>query len=132
MNQEWLLVFDNASGDPNTIGKFIPTGTRGNILFTSRIPMMGNLVSSPQARIEVDAMDEADAISLLLQSAMLDSSAPALAQPARAIATTLHCLPLAIDQAGAAIACNLCTIHDYLAIYASRRVDLLTFPSFEG
>ena len=31
----WLLIFNNADGDPNTISKYIPPGMRGNILFTS-------------------------------------------------------------------------------------------------
>ena len=132
MENEWLLVFDNADGDPNAVGKFVPTSTRGNVLFTSRNPTMGSLVPSSKARVEVDAMDEADAISLLLKSAMLDESPSDLTQPARAITTILYCLPLAIDQAGAAIASNLCTIHDYPEEYAARHRDLLTFPSFEG
>ena len=118
MEQEWLLVFDNADGDSNIVGQYLPTGARGNILFTSRNPTMGDHVSSPKARVEVDAMDEADAISLLLKSAMLDESSSELAQPARVIVKILNCLPLAIDQAGTAIAGNICTIHDYPALHA--------------
>ena len=33
---EWLLVFDNADGGPEVVEKFIPSGSQGNILVTSR------------------------------------------------------------------------------------------------
>ena len=33
---EWLLVFDNADGAPEVVEKFIPSGSQGNILVTSR------------------------------------------------------------------------------------------------
>ena len=132
IEQEWLLIFDNADGDPNHVSKYIPPGKRGNILFTSRNPMMGHHVPLSNARVEVDAMDVEDAIALLLKSAKLDDSPSDLSGPARVIVTTLYCLPLAIDQAGAAIFSNICTIHDYAEIYATRRCELLRFPSFEG
>ena len=77
-------------------------------------------------------MDEEDAIALLLKSAKLDDSPSDLIAPARAIVTTLYYLPLAIDQAGAAIFSNICSIHDYAQFYAIHRRELLTFPSFEG
>ena len=32
----WLLVFDNADGAPEVVEKFIPSGSQGNILVTSR------------------------------------------------------------------------------------------------
>ena len=132
IDQEWLLIFDNADGDPNHVGKYIPPGTRGNILLTSRNPMMDHHVPSPNARVEVDAMDEEDAIALLLKSAKLDDSPSDLTAPARDIVTMLYCLPLAIDQAGAAISSNMCTIHDYPQLYALHRCELLMFRSFDG
>ena len=42
IEQEWLLIFDSADGDPNHVGKCIPPGERGNILFTGRNPMIGH------------------------------------------------------------------------------------------
>ena len=132
IEQEWLLIFDNADGDLNHVGEYIPSGNRGNILFTSRDRMMGFYIPSPNALVEVDAMDEEDAIALLLKSANLDNSSSDLAAPARDIVTTLYCLPLAIDQAGAAISSNMCTIHDYPQLYGMHHHELLTSPSFEG
>jgi hypothetical protein len=40
IQHEWLLVFDNADGEPDVVAKFIPPGNRGNLLITSRNPDM--------------------------------------------------------------------------------------------
>ena len=133
-DHEWLLIFDNADGHAHSITKFLPPANRGNILITSRNPMMARHVSSPEARVVVDAMDEDDAVSLLLKSALLEDSSDDLSVllPARAIVKGLHCLPLAVDQAGAAIARGLCNIQEYLDLYSAHRRELLTLSSFKG
>ena len=131
-DHEWLLIFDNADGDPNTIGKYIPPGMRGNILFTSRNRMMGHHVSSSNAYIEVEGMTEEQAISLLLKSAMLDESSTDFIPYSRAIVKELCYLPLAVDQAGAAIARRLCSIYDYLERYTKSRKELLALSNFQG
>ena len=132
VNHEWLLIFDNADGDPNTIGEYVPPGMRGNILFTSRNRMMGHHVLSSNARIEVDGMTEKQAISLLLKSAILDESSTDVIPFSRAIVKELCCLPLAVDQAGAAIARRLCSIYNYLDLYAKSRKELLALSNFQG
>ena len=129
---EWLLIFDNADGDPNVIGKYVPPGIRGNILFTSRNRMMGHHVLPSNARIEVDGMIEEQAISLLLKSAMLDESSTDFIPYSRAIVKELCYLPLAVDQAGAAIARRLCSIYDYLERYTKSRKELLALSNFQG
>jgi len=48
-----------------------PHGNRGNILFTSRNLSLACYVSH-EGRIEVDSMEEEDAISLLLKSSSMD------------------------------------------------------------
>ena len=133
-DHEWLLIFDNADGHAHTITKFLPPGNRGNILITSRNPTMAHHVSSPKARVEVEAMVEDDAVSLLLKSALLENSSSDLSVllPARAIVKELRCLPLAVDQAGDAITCGLCKIQEYLDLYSARRRELLTLSSFKG
>ena len=131
-DHEWLLIFDNADGDPNTISKYVPPGMRGNILFTSRNPMMRHHVSSSNGHVEVDAMTEEQAISLLLKSAMLDELSTDHIALSRAIVKELCCFPLAVDQAGAAIASGLCNIYNYRELYAKRRKELLTLSSFKG
>src|SRR5882762_16599 len=36
IEHDWLIVFDNATGDHNQVAGYMPQGNRGNILFTSR------------------------------------------------------------------------------------------------
>ena len=121
-------MFDNANAD---IAKYIPSGNRGNILFTSRDMALGHHVPD-EARAKVEDMDEEDAISLLLKSASLDGSRTELREAARPIAEELLFLPLAVHQAGASIASGLCHINDYLRIYSQHRQKLLADPTFKG
>ena len=101
-------MFDNAS---DGVAGHIPTGNRGNILLTSRNPSLARLVSAEDV-VEVAGMDEGDAI-FLLRSAGLDETSTQTRQAARPIVKDLCCLPLAVDQAGAAIMSGLCSIDNY-------------------
>src|SRR5277367_4482268 len=130
-DSNWLLVFDNADGRPDMVSKCLPAGNRGNVLITSRNPEMKHNVS-PGAWIEVDEMEEGDAISLLLKAAFLDDSSEEMRQASKLIVTELYFLPLAVNQAGAAIAGGLCDMHDYLQKYSEHRQTLLAHPSFGG
>src|ERR1700729_2134221 len=109
IEHEWLAVFDNADGDPRIVAKYMPPGNRGNILFTSRNPTMGGSSITRETSANVENMNQQDAISLLLKSAWLDESSPELRQAAAPIVNALCFLPLAIDQAGAAIRSGPCT-----------------------
>lgn len=82
--------------------------------------------------IEIEDIEEEDAVSLLLQTAFLDSSSVEMRQAAKLIVVELCCLPLAVDQAGAAIASGLCTIHDYLEMYIDHRAHLMDLPVFKA
>jgi hypothetical protein len=131
IDSNWLLVYDNADGKPNLISKSLPPGNRGNVLITSRNPgMKGNV--SRGAWIEVEDMQEEDAILLLLKAAFLDDTSEELRQAAMPIVKELCYLPLAVDQAGAAMACGLCDMNDYLQMYSECRQTLLAHRSFEG
>ena len=141
---DWLLIFDNADhADPGMIAKYIPTGNSGNILFTSRNPGMGGSGTiTRETSICVDSMGEEDAILLLLKSAWLDSEnededGSSLEQrrtAAAPIVEALCFLPLAIDQAGAAIRSGICTsLSDYLKMYSEHRQRLMSnSPHYEG
>src|ERR1700721_380433 len=131
MDSNWLLIFDNADGKPNMVSKSLPPGNRGNVLITSRNPGMKRNVSS-DAWIEVKDMEEQDAISLLLKAASLDNKSEELREASKPIVKELCFLPLAVDQAGAAIAGGLCDMDDYLEMYSKCRQTLLAHPSFEG
>src|ERR1700728_4649548 len=131
LDSNWLLIFDNADGNPNMMSNSLPLGNQGNVLITSRNPEMKRNVSS-DAWIEVEDMEEEDAISLLLKTASLDDTSEELRQASMPIVRELCYLPLAVDQAGAAIGCGLCDIDDYLQMYSECRQTLLAHQSFEG
>ena len=100
IQEKWLIVFDNADNPPvNVVEKYIPPGNRGNILITSRNHSMGRIISFENI-IEINEMEEADAIILLLKASCLDASAEHI-KVAKNIVTELGCIPLAVDQAGA-------------------------------
>jgi Tetratricopeptide repeat len=132
IEHEWLAIFDNADGDPRVVAKYMPPGNRGNILFTSRNPTMGGSSITRETSANVDNMNQKDAISLLLKSAWLDESSPELRQAAVPIVNALCFLPLAIDQAGAAIRSGPCTMTDYLRMYSEHRQRLMCHSSYEG
>jgi hypothetical protein len=126
------VIFDNADGDPGVVAKYMPTGNRGNILFTSRNPAMGGSSITRETSLNVENLDQKNAISLLLKSAWLDESSPELRQAAAPIVDALCLLPLAIDQAGAAIRSGSCTINDYLRMYSEHRQRLMCHSSYKG
>ena len=131
LGHEWLLVFDNADVEPDVVEQLIPPGNQGNILITSRNENMKRMVVSG-ASVQVDEMDETDAVSLLLKAASLDKHSDELRNIARDIVKELCYFPLAIDQAGAAIASGLCDIHGYLQTYSKHHHELLDDDSFKG
>jgi len=130
VEHDWLIVFDNATGENDGLAQYIPQGDRGNILFTSRNLSLARYVSH-HAWLEIDSMEEEDAISLLLKSSREEYSTQSR-ETARPIVKELCCLPLALDQAGAAIASGLCRIDDYLHRYSQHRHTLLADPTFRG
>ncbi|KAF8997507.1 hypothetical protein BDQ17DRAFT_1248574, partial [Cyathus striatus] len=70
LNNEWLMVFDNADGSPDTVEKFIPPGNKGNVLITSRNPEHKRIVPASNFA-EVSVMSKEAAVELLLKSSGL-------------------------------------------------------------
>jgi tetratricopeptide (TPR) repeat protein len=128
---EWLLIFDNADEDPGIVSKATPQGNRGNILITSRNPDARRLVDH-KCWIQLEEMEESDAVDLLLRSAFLDESSIELRSTATTLVKELCCHALAVDQAGAVIASGFCSIHYYLQVYRTRAKELLEFPIFKA
>ena len=131
VQEEWLMVFDNADDlSPDAVAKFIPPGNRGNILITSRNRSMGRVIAFENV-IEINEMEEADAIALLLKASCLDASSEHL-QAAKDIVASLGCMPLAVDQAGAYIEAGNCDINEYLRQFSSHRQILMSDDTFRG
>src|SRR5277367_1890312 len=131
IQEEWLIVFDNADEPPpEVVARFFPLGNRGNVLITSRNRSMGRIIS-PENSIEINEMEEEEAITLLLKASCL---APLVEhqQAAKKIVTALGCIPLAVNHAGAYIEAGKCDIHNYLRQFSLHRQTLMTDASFKG
>ncbi|KAF8157989.1 P-loop containing nucleoside triphosphate hydrolase protein, partial [Crassisporium funariophilum] len=131
LENDWLLVFDNADGGPEVVEKFLPPGSKGNILITSRncalerITLVENSLGLPE-------MAKEDAVILLQKSSCLGSLVKDHPNLAEKIVSELCCLPLAVDQAGAAIHSGLCDVHKYLEHLSYQRERLMSHPLFRG
>jgi tetratricopeptide (TPR) repeat protein len=132
IQEEWLIVFDNADDlSPEAVANFFPPGNRGNILITSRNQSMGRIVTLLENSIEVNEMEESDAITLLLRASCLNSLDEHI-EAAREIVVKLGCIPLAVDHAGAYIAAGKCNINTYLRLFFLHRQTLMTDVTFRG
>jgi len=127
---EWLVVFDNADNTPpEVVVKFIPRGNKGNILITSRNQVIGSRIVPVENRIEINEMEESDAITLLLRASSLDPLAQHL-EAAKQIVTELGYIPLAVDHAGAYIEAGKCDISEYLNHFSLHRQTLMSDTEF--
>lgn len=127
----WLMIFDNADNNPSIVTDNLPGGTRGHIIITSRNPVLRQAVPR-NASMEVEDMEEEDAVSLLLQSALLDDASNEFRQLAMPIVKRLCSLPLAVVLAGASISSGQCRLADYLQTYADHRQFLMSNVTFTG
>ena len=91
---------------------------------------MGRVISFENI-IEINEMEEADAITLLLKASCLDASAEHLGV-AKNIVNELGCLPLAVDQAGAYIKAGKCSIDKYLQQFSLHHQILMSDTTFRG
>ena len=128
---DWPLVFDNADGAPEVVEKFIPSGSQGNILITSRNRSLGRVTTYENSH-ETDQMAEKEAISLLVKASHLAELPENAYSIAQQIVNELCCLPLAVDQAGASIEAGLCSLDNYLEHLSQHRSKLMNHPSFRG
>ncbi|KAJ7438761.1 hypothetical protein FB451DRAFT_158421 [Mycena latifolia] len=120
---EWLIVFNNADDINLNLRQYFPSGSHGNILVTSRNPDLRQLA---QATHKVEQMVLEEAINLLLSAAHYDIMEVDNRDVGRRIVQTLHCLPLAVVQAGAYISSSR-GLQKYLALYerTASRMQLL-------
>lgn len=120
----WLLIIDNADDQDLDIANYVPTGSRGSVLITTRNPNLRELATSGSCKVH--ALDESDAVSLLLKSiASEPSSGTQVRNTAREVVNILGCLALAITQAGAVIRQQICSLESFCDLYTDRKRDLL-------
>ncbi|MBV9689657.1 MAG: DUF2225 domain-containing protein [Ktedonobacteraceae bacterium] len=126
-HDDWLLIFDNAD-DVALVEELLPQQSKGHVLLTSRTQIGGSIADI----IIVEEMDQQEGTLLLLRRARVisrdgrrEQATPQQQSEAQAIVNELGGLPLAIDQAGAYIEETKCSLADYLALYRTRRRELL-------
>jgi tetratricopeptide (TPR) repeat protein len=126
-NKEWLLIVDNVD-EMALLNDFLPIEPDGHILLITQSQSVGTYIR----KIQVEGMSIEEGEQFLLRrSRVLESehvtneilaSAPS---NARAIASSLGGLPLALDQAGAYIEETSCSIAAYLSRYRVHQEILL-------
>lgn len=143
-NGRWLLIVDNAdddgvftstsvsaNGDLDSVAhgsnpaqeaaaplaSFLPQAANGWVLVTSRDRVAAmNLVGAGRNVIDVEPMDEPDALTLLKSKTQVDNSSEGAA---RALVSTLEGIPLAVTHAAAYIEVNqpMVNIAAYLELF---------------
>jgi len=123
----WLLILDNAD-DLGMVRDYLPEGTQGHILLTTRAQAMGGLAR----KIELDTMEPEEGAELLLRRAGIIPEDATLARASTTdraaaidIVRAMGGLPLALDQAGAYIEETNESVSNYLSIYQQQRAELL-------
>ena len=123
----WLLIFDNAD-DLAMVRDYLPEGTKGHTLLTTRAQAMGGLAR----KIELDIMGPEEGAELLLrragiikEDATLEHASTTDRAAALDIVRAMDGLPLALDQAGAYIEETNESASNYLTMYKQQRAELL-------
>ena len=110
----WLLVFDNAT-EPIEIRNYIPQGSGGQVIVTSRNPNWKGLGDS----IPVRVLGRSEAISFLIKR--IGKSEENYDE----LAEELGYLPLALEQAGAYIEETGKSVTEYLELFRECQIELL-------
>ncbi|KAG8792095.1 hypothetical protein FRC12_007206 [Ceratobasidium sp. 428] len=105
--RHWLLVFDNADDPDLRISDFIPGGSCGSVLITTRLRTLVTLgqPQGPESECAVSGMDAEEGLELLLKTVRIqDQTLPSEElESATQLVRNLGCLALAIIHAGAYI-----------------------------
>ena len=125
-HQSWLLILDNADDPEFDYQTYLPSGTHGAVLMTSRVAECRGY--SPDAFEALGGLEEQDSKELLLKAAGLS---PELWLPyddqVKEVVRLLGSHTLALMQAGAYISQGHCQLHQYPEVYRRQRTRLLKF-----
>jgi tetratricopeptide (TPR) repeat protein len=127
----WMLILDNADDPDLDLFRHFPVGDRGTILITSRNPDCR--IHATAGVHELGRMEVEEAITLILKTAgHEDLSDQPARETAKSVVSTLGCLALAINQAGAVIRQGLYTMEEYCKAYSRRRKELFDRKPIQG
>jgi tetratricopeptide (TPR) repeat protein len=124
----WLLIFDNVEDPQGILSTFIPSKHQGSVLITTRMRDVGSLARSE----ELPLLPDDEGVLFLLRRAKhiavygsAKDGTPADVLLAKDLCRLMDGLPLALDQAGAYIAENGCSLQQYISLYERFRPKLL-------
>ncbi|KAG8717983.1 hypothetical protein FRC09_013341 [Ceratobasidium sp. 395] len=114
-SQSWLLVIDNADDPDLGLQKYIPGGSHGSVVVTTRLRTLALLGQGPGSDCGVGQMESEDAIELLLTKARMkdDVLSREERESAAKLVEDLGYLALAVVHAGAYIFCSKTSIEKY-------------------
>jgi hypothetical protein len=124
--ENWLLVLDNADDPGIDYQAYIPSGTYGSILITSRVDETKRY--SPDTTHALEGLEDEDAKTLLFRAALVPQDLwPSQDAEAQEVVDLLGSHTLAVIQAGAYIANRHCLLAEYPEVYQRQRKRLLTY-----
>jgi hypothetical protein len=124
--QTWLLVLDNADNPDLSLSPYLPAGSRGDIIITSRNPECQQYNTGGYRN--VGQLSPNDSVSLLNKLIYGSTNSSELVTHAlQNIAAALGYLALALVQAGAYIRETSCSPQEYVDIYNRRTANLLQY-----
>ena len=120
----WLLIIDNADDPKIDYATYFPSGSRGNIILTTRNPQRREL--APLCSEDLDHLDRQDAKSLLFNAAKMDASLhEANQKAAEKVVQALSFHTLAIIQAGAFIKNRRFSFEQYSTLFKTQEKRIL-------
>lgn len=137
VDDEWLVVVDNADDFTWGLKKLMPKGSRGKIVITSRDDQSQKLIDRGCEQIRVDVMSPREARLVLLRhlSDDIDLLPKSVHKDCDEVANQLGYLPLALDLAGAYIGNTIApeqSVTQYLEDYEKHRDELLQIDHLRG
>ncbi|KAL9117774.1 MAG: hypothetical protein Q9187_005686 [Circinaria calcarea] len=126
IKQNWLLILDNADDPDFDYQVYLPSGTQGAVIMTSRVSECRRY--SPDATEALEGLENGDSQELLLKAAEVPKELwPSHASQAEEVVRLLGSHTLALLQAGAYIAQGHCHLHQYPEVYRRQRQRLLKY-----
>jgi len=123
-NDGWLMIIDNSDSKEaaEVVEKLLPQLSRGQVIITSRYKRWSNAVQL--RKLKLLAKEEAKGF-LLERTRETRIQTDSDEESAKKLAAELGYLPLALEQAGAYIAHNGCSMAEYLQEWEAERENVL-------
>ena len=129
--EPWLLILDNADNPHVDYQRYLPTGSSGVVIMTSRNNECHQYAT--EKHITLNGLSDDEARDLLLRVAVAPRNQhqrledQRLENDAGVVASLLQSHPLALIQAGSYVSHGHCTLAEYPRVFTQQRQRLLAF-----